>query len=261
MTGITNKTISDLFGLAAGRCSICKIPVVQRDVKIGEMAHIIAKRKAGARGGLPFQGEINGYKNLILLCPNHHTEVDNNEDAYPPERLHQLKDEHEAYVRQVFAHQSQGRVMDIGGLVALMQFLPFTKIPTLIHGLPTSFNMHLFYVDEVCENFGKDFPQCRPFCDTYLESKFFNFWQHICDLNGYVHGTYYGKKKLYDSGEQTGISSNDIYLNRELSYDEREAVKKEIQRLLNNLNSSYYAFLQYVKNTYPEVNLASFVGW
>lgn len=47
MAGISERNISKLFGLAAGRCSICKIEIVQRDVKIGEMAHIIAKRRGG----------------------------------------------------------------------------------------------------------------------------------------------------------------------------------------------------------------------
>ena len=32
MSSITDKTISRLFGLAAGRCSMCKEPVVERDV-------------------------------------------------------------------------------------------------------------------------------------------------------------------------------------------------------------------------------------
>lgn len=260
MAGITNKTISKLFGLAAGRCSICKIAVVEQDVKIGEMAHIIAKRKGGARSGLSLQGNINGYENLILLCPNHHTEVDANEAAYPPERLHQLKNEHETYVSQIFTHKSQGRAMDIAGLQALMRFLPFTQISALTNGLPISFNMDFFYVDEVCENFGKDFPQCRPFSDQYLENYFVSFWQHARDLCDYVHGTYYGEKKLYDSSEQTGVSPNYIYLNRDLNYDEVQTAKRDINTLVSNLNSSHYAFLRYIKNNYLEVNLAPFAG-
>ena len=259
MAGITNKTVSNLFGLAAGLCSICKIPVVQRNVKIGEMAHIIAKRKSGTRGNLPVVGDINGYDNLILLCPNHHTEVDNDEASYPPERLHQIKDEHEAYVRQVFNHQSQGRVMDLDGLVVLMKFLPFTHILGYTLGLPTSFDMHLFDVDDCCCNFGKDFPQCRPFCDSHLERHFIDFWSDIRHLNNYVQSACFDNKTGYVASER--IDSTELYLNRDLSHAKRQEVKQEIERLLTNLNNSYHDFLRYVKNTYPEVNLAAFVGW
>ena len=257
--GITNKTVSDLFGLAAGRCSICKIPVVQREVKIGEMAHIIAKRKRGARGGLPVQGDINGYENLILLCPNHHTEVDNNEALYPPEELHRIKDAHEAYVHSVFNHQSQARVMDLGGLTQLMRFLPFTQIQTLLSGLPSRFDMGLFYVDKTCENFGYDFPQCRPFFDQYLEHHFLGFWTAVRELNNFVRSQTSSNSPLYDAGDN--LYSKNLYLCRELSYEIRQSLIQEVQQLGSNLISSHNAFLQYVRNTYPEVNLASFVGW
>jgi hypothetical protein len=259
MAGITTKTVSDLFGLAAGRCSICKIPVVQREVKIGEMAHIIAKRKGGARGALSVVGDINGYDNLILLCPNHHTEVDNNEAAYPLKRLHQIKDEHEAYVRQVFNHQSQGRVMDVNGLVALMQFLPFTQIAGLSNGLPTSFNMKLFYVEETCENFAQDFPHCRPFSDPYLENHFYGFWSSICNVNNYVRASSCNNVPLYDTSNRFDLDQ--LFLARNLSYEQRQEVEQQVRQLLNHLHTSYCGFLQYVRSTYPEVNLAGFVGW
>lgn len=199
--GLTNSTVSKLFGLAAGRCSICKTPVVERRVKIGEMAHIIAKSVDGARGNLPLVGRRDGYENLILLCPNHHTEVDNDEANYPPEKLHRFKDEHEYYVSQVFNHQTQGRLMDIGALVGLMQYLPLTQVPGLLNGLPSSFNMHLFDIEDTCENFGKDFPHCRPFFDPHLESHFYGFWSTLCELNNYVRATSFSNRAVYDTSD------------------------------------------------------------
>lgn len=255
---LTNKAVSYLFGLAAGRCSVCKTPVVHRDVKIGEMAHIIARKKGGARGDLPFQGDINGYNNLILLCPNHHTEVDNNPAAYPPETLHRIKDEHEHYVRQVFDRTNQGRAMDIGGLMALMKYLPFTQIPALMQGLPTEFNLRLLYVDDTCERFGSDFPQCRPFHDQYLEQHFFNFWKQIRELCNYVNYSCFGEDgiRYYD----TLARSNKIYVSRNLSSDERQNFEEKIRVHVDGACLSYNAFLQFLKSNYPEINLASFVG-
>lgn len=261
MKSITDKTISKLFGLAAGRCSMCKTPVVERDVKIGEMAHIIAKKKGGARGKLPVQGDINGYENLILLCPNHHGEVDGNEDAYPPEILHRLKDEHEAYVRQVFDHQSQGRVMDVNGLIALMKYLPFTQIVALTQGLPERFDQRLFYVAETFDNFANDNRQCRPFSDSNLEIHYFGFWSRVCELVDYEQHAVIEHKNVYIPGHLIDADSNISYLNRDLNVEQRRQATQEVTKLLRNLADSYNPFLAYLRTTYPEVNLASFVGW
>lgn len=261
MSGITDRTISKLFGLAAGRCSICKKPVVEPNVKIGEMAHIIAKRKGGARGGLPVVGDINGYENLILLCPNHHTEVDDNEAEYPPERLHRYKSEHEAYVHQLFDNVSQKRVMDVAGLKALMLYLPFTQMIILTDGLPERFNHKLFYVYDTCGNFAKDNPQCRPFGDPNLESYFFNFWECMSNLIDYHEHASIGGKNVFMPGILIDADPNLSYLNRDLDYHQRRQAMDEVEQLLNKLAEVYHPFLQYLKVTYSEVNLATFVGW
>ena len=62
---------------------MCNEEIVERDVKIGEMAHVIGKKKLAARGEYPVEGDINGYHNLILLCPNDHTRVDKIQETIP----------------------------------------------------------------------------------------------------------------------------------------------------------------------------------
>lgn len=261
MAGISERNISKLFGLAAGRCSMCRLEIVQRDVKIGEMAHIIARSRGGARGELPFAGDINGYDNLILLCPNHHTEVDDNKEAFSPERLHQIKDDHEAYVRQVFAHKTQGRVMDLGGLQAFMQFFPFTQLVAITDGLPERFNHRLFYLDEVFDNFAKDNVHCRPFSDPTLEQFYSSFRQCISELVKYGEYAVIKGKSVYLPGALINASFNFSYLNRGLDQDERRKAHQQVQSLLNALATAYYALLDYLRRTYPEINFASFVGW
>lgn len=256
---ITGHTISKLFGLAAGRCSICKKPVVERRVKIGEMAHVIAKNTGGARGNLPLKGSRDGYENLILLCPNHHTEVDNDEFNFPPEKLHRLKAEHEYYVDQVFKHQTQARSMDTGALVGLMEFLPLTQMPALVNGLPARFNMDLFTVEDVLENFGKDFPHCRPFFDPHLEGHFYGFWSDLCELNNYIRTAIYNERAVYDTNNSGDFRN--LYVSRDLSYEQRQEVNREVEVRLNKLATSFNGFLQFLKYNYPEVHLASFGGW
>ena len=69
------------------------------------MAHIIARQPKGRRG-VP-SGGSNAYENLILLCPNHHTEIDKApEGTFPVSMLHQWKDDHEQRVREALATKS-----------------------------------------------------------------------------------------------------------------------------------------------------------
>ncbi|PMQ18397.1 HNH endonuclease signature motif containing protein [Janthinobacterium sp. AD80] len=261
MAGISDKTISKLFGMAAGRCSMCKIEIVQREVKIGEMAHIIAKNKGGARGGLQVDGDVNGYENLILLCPNHHTEVDDNEGAFPARLLHKIKDEHEAYVRRVFDHQSQGRVMDVGGLRSFMHYFPFTQVVVLTDGLPERFDHRLLYLTETFTNFAKDNVQCRPFSDQSLERYYLAFLHAINYLVDYEQHALINNKNVYMPGTLINADPNVSYLNRELNQDERRTAHHQVHQLMQELADSYYPLLSYLRSTYPEVNLVSFVGW
>lgn len=65
----------------------------------GEMAHIVASSGEGPRGAeaLP-DAERGRYGNLILLCPNHHEEVDAEPERYSSQELARIKAEHEAWV-------------------------------------------------------------------------------------------------------------------------------------------------------------------
>jgi hypothetical protein len=100
---IADQDIKKLWGLAAGRCSqpSCGIDCVKffgADATVlGEMAHVIARQPKGRRG-VPGGGS-NAYENLILLCPNHHTEIDKApEGTFSIEILHQWKSAHERRV-------------------------------------------------------------------------------------------------------------------------------------------------------------------
>jgi hypothetical protein len=95
------KDIKILWGRSGNRCAICKLeltPDGNRET-LGEMAHIVARSSDGPRGSIQLtDGDRDGYDNLILLCPNHHSEVDKNPDAWATERLRETKTEHERWV-------------------------------------------------------------------------------------------------------------------------------------------------------------------
>lgn len=104
---ISEKDVKKLWGLAAGRCSRpgCAAECVkflngEDPIVIGEMAHVIAKKPDGPRGGQAAGDDT--YDNLILLCPTHHTEVDKAPLAFPVALLHEWKKTHEEHVRASF---------------------------------------------------------------------------------------------------------------------------------------------------------------
>lgn len=95
-----------LWGRAASRCAICRCQLTQdskstaSQFPIGEQAHIVGEKVDSPRGHSPLSpDERNRYHNLILLCPNRHTEIDKNAADYPVERLHQLKTDLELWVQ------------------------------------------------------------------------------------------------------------------------------------------------------------------
>lgn len=99
-----------LWGRAANRCALCQCELSQDAAgassayPIGEQAHIIATETDGPRGQNPLtKEERDSYHNIILLCPNHHTEIDKNECDWPPEKLHLTKSQHELWVRETLS--------------------------------------------------------------------------------------------------------------------------------------------------------------
>lgn len=90
-----------LWGKAANRCAICRTRLSREseagddEALIGQEAHIIGSRP-GATRYKPLEPAVReGYGNRILLCPNHHVEVDRQVLRWPAEELLRVKAHHE----------------------------------------------------------------------------------------------------------------------------------------------------------------------
>ena len=108
------------------------VPAREKDeaaTAVGQAAHIVAHREAGPRGESSAlrREELDRYPNLILLCANHHAEVDAQPETYTVEVLRSWKAEHESFVESVTSNvrvrlpwtailQDEGRSID-GALV------------------------------------------------------------------------------------------------------------------------------------------------
>jgi hypothetical protein len=112
MSDIKQKDIKILWGRSGNRCAICRTLLTQDKKSVtasttfGEQAHIVGEKESASRGiSILTLEERNSYHNLILLCPNHHTEIDNQKEDWPVERLYKIKSEHELWVTETLSEK------------------------------------------------------------------------------------------------------------------------------------------------------------
>jgi len=108
--GVSLKVQKALWGRSASRCAMPDCKVLLSDdaddqfnpTLIGEVCHIKANSKGGPRFDPTLsETEKNSYRNLILLCCNHHKVIDDpesGETTYPVEALAKMKSDHEKWV-------------------------------------------------------------------------------------------------------------------------------------------------------------------
>lgn len=106
MGKITNKTRKIIWALSGGSCAICKSELTkkvdQKHLVLGQECHIRSQKLNGPRyaAEYPFD-KLNTPDNLILLCRNHHKEIDDFVDKYTVEVLERIKLEHEKLIKNI----------------------------------------------------------------------------------------------------------------------------------------------------------------
>lgn len=104
---IKSTVIKNLYANSGNCCAFpnCHSILVDRNVNIGEICHIEGLNPDSARYNPHLTDEeSNSIENLILLCSNHHSLIDRDEDVYTVECLKDMKATHEAYVREQMTH-------------------------------------------------------------------------------------------------------------------------------------------------------------
>lgn len=120
---VTKRSYSDrvlklLWGRSAGRCAIpeCRVELFAEAtdydpiIVIGEIAHVAAAGKAGPRAVPAMTAkQRNSYDNLILLCQNCHARIDGQPGFNTIEKLKDIKQAHEAWVRASLPERGRSR--------------------------------------------------------------------------------------------------------------------------------------------------------
>ncbi len=91
---VSLTVVKRLFAKSGNQCAMpwCKAPLVVGELNIAEICHIRARRKGGPRYDSSLTpAEKDDFKNLLLLCPTHHTEADKNPLKFTVELLKDIK--------------------------------------------------------------------------------------------------------------------------------------------------------------------------
>lgn len=88
---------------SGNHCAMCRRLLVDgtsnNSACLGENAHIYGEKPGSARYDATLSDDyVNSYENLIFLCSACHTKVDTEISNFPPDKLFNMKEEHEKWV-------------------------------------------------------------------------------------------------------------------------------------------------------------------
>jgi nucleoside phosphorylase/tetratricopeptide (TPR) repeat protein len=141
------KTVKILYAASGGICAFpgCNTRLVDSTsgALLGEMCHIAAASKGGPRFNPALSdSDLSEKDNLIILCPTHHSLIDQDPHNYSADKLRQMKAEHECRIAEIvggsqeiigiklatdFARQVDGESIDFAIIVALQEELNALK--------------------------------------------------------------------------------------------------------------------------------------
>lgn len=110
-----------LMGLCGGKCEFrgCEKSIVQ-DILTGEKsnfsnyAHIVASSANGPRGDKVLSSKLsNDENNIMVLCRDHHKEIDDFPEKYTANILKDMKREHEAYIKDLMNITKESSVIGV----------------------------------------------------------------------------------------------------------------------------------------------------
>jgi hypothetical protein len=147
---ISEKTAKIVWARAGGVCSYpdCFKPLIVSPENLsdplavlGEIAHIVGHSEEGPRGEEIFRGaDRDSHENLLLLCTEHHTLIDQQSISHPATWLYRVKEDHERWVRERLSPdqrfiQSSTFVQQVNEKLH-SSLLPVTHMPLYVYSAP-----------------------------------------------------------------------------------------------------------------------------
>lgn len=258
---INQIDLKKLFSLSAGQCNICKRNVIEDEVVIGEMAHIIAKSPTGPRGDIN-RVQDNSYDNLILLCSIDHKKVDSRPSNFPTEYLKSIKEQHEADIARRLNRTSEYDE-DLRSLNLLFKYIPFLSLRGMVMNLPHKLSME-FEVVEVFENFLKGNPHSYPFWDNELTQLWKDFIFATDELDSFMGSDisgnqFYAFGRSFDVSNRVNIYVGDDYgrfivMNKRfLTSEQIGLIEDKITPLVQSFIYSHTELVSYIRYNFRDI--------
>jgi hypothetical protein len=114
----SEPTVKRLFALSGNRCAFpkCSATLIDGSTVVGKICHIKGARPGSARYDEQQSAvDRHSFENLILMCGRHHDVIDDDEEAYTPDRLLKMKADHEARAASIddaFAERAAHLLID-----------------------------------------------------------------------------------------------------------------------------------------------------
>ncbi|HIF9405277.1 TPA: HNH endonuclease signature motif containing protein [Photobacterium damselae] len=258
---INQIDIKKLFSRSAGQCNMCKRNVIEDEVVIGEMAHIIAKSSNGPRGN-ENTPRNDTYDNLILLCSIDHKKVDSQPLNYPEHWLRDIKSKHEADITARL-NRNRDYEQDLNSLNILFQYIPFLDLIGMVMDLPHKLSIN-FEISDHFYNFRKGNPQAYPFWDKELTRLWEVFLSdaevienfilsNICGNKLYSFAQFDVNSTCYNTyvGDDNGIF---VVMNKRFLSDEQiGVVEQAVRPLVQRFIYSHAELLKYIRFQFKDI--------
>lgn len=264
---IKSLDIKMLYGRSKGKCNMCGLDLLENDIHIGEMAHVIAKNSKGPRGeNLPTD---NTYNNLILLCPNHHSMVDKAPHLYPVKYLKEVKENFEESIN-VQLNVSKEYLTDLSSLNILFKYIPINSFRAMAYELPYKVSINFGVRDEFTA-FYIDYPQRYPFYDKELTVLWNRFVVILDRINDWMSGTITNAdnklitiNEMLNNLETSGPGYN-VYITSDTNYEylvlnkqnlnnkQIEIATRSISVLQQEFINVHTELINYIRQNYKKV--------
>lgn len=239
-----------LFSKSAGVCNLCKkyVPL------IAQQAHIIAHSSKGPRGNIPYEGNIDSYDNLILLCPNCHTEIDNYPENYSVKRLRDIKLKHEKNIQNSISNNiSNAKLDNIWVIQQLIYNGYLYELNRFIKMLPKLMDIKFFDFFMVFDEL-KEMKNIYPVSDHKLQKLLEDIDLSAKEIDKYISGYVEYRGRRYNNFDSPPESSSRIYRVREgLPWNQECQIDQGIENAKIQFLDVHEKLILYIRKYYPEL--------
>lgn len=235
-----------LWVRSAGRCNFygCGMLVAEPHLRIGEQCHIHARNEGGARWLPSYQGNINGYDNLILMCPNHHAEIDAPENGFSADFLRNMKRDHENRVDEFVVAQFNSRDDRHLAQELFEVVISVTSLRQGLSRLPEYIDDSIFDSQNLMQVFAEIAPGPTRFFDLTLQAHFqylHDTLLQIIDNAKEVAGVAWP----YRDGQRLSVSPGET----------REKVKACMESARDEAILALQRLVTYMQRAHPQVSI------